>query len=91
MDHLRLTWQPSDWPNPSTLQIRVIPKGKEKTTFGFHHEKLSDAFVREQIRSHWKKVLEIVETRLEQPEATLQRFDLFRLLDYSLEYGIRCC
>jgi uncharacterized protein YndB with AHSA1/START domain len=71
MDHLRLTWQPSDWPNPTTLQIRVIPRGKEKTTIGFHHEKLSDAVVREQMRSHWKKVLEIVKTYLEKPEATL--------------------
>jgi uncharacterized protein YndB with AHSA1/START domain len=71
MDHLRLTWQPANWPNPSTLQLRVISKGEDKTTIGFHHEKLSDAVVREQMRSHWKKVLEIVETHLEHPGTSL--------------------
>lgn len=71
MDHLRLTWQPADWPNPSTLQLRVISKDEEKTTISFHQEKLSDADAREQMRSRWKKVLAILETHLKQPDTSL--------------------
>src|SRR5689334_24414803 len=40
--HLRMSWQPGDWPRASTLQIRVLPSGASgaKTAISFHQEHL---------------------------------------------------
>ena len=54
--HIRLTWQPSDYPRPSTIQVRVIPKG-EKTTIAFHQEHLPDPSVREERLAFFKHAL----------------------------------
>jgi uncharacterized protein YndB with AHSA1/START domain len=56
--HLRLTWKRANWSRPSILQVRVSSKGEEKTTIGFHQEKLGDAATRGQMKEHWKKVQE---------------------------------
>lgn len=55
--HIRLSWKPKPWEKPSTLQIGVYPTTSGKTTIAFHHEKLKDEKVREQMRKHWKDVL----------------------------------
>lgn len=55
--HLRLTWQPSGWTRPSTIQVRVIPKG-QNTTISFHQEWLPGSEEREQRRAHFDTVLE---------------------------------
>jgi uncharacterized protein YndB with AHSA1/START domain len=47
--HLRMKWKPSEWPNQSTLQIRVISI-KEKTTISFHQEHLIDKKQREKMK-----------------------------------------
>ncbi len=64
--HLRLTWQPPDFPAPSTLQVSLEPSGT-KTAVRFHQEKLANAEAREQMRTHWREVLqklaELVEAR----------------------------
>lgn len=54
--HLRLTWQPVDWPEPSTIQVRVIPRG-HKTVLAFHQEHLPDSGVREARRRHFETAL----------------------------------
>jgi uncharacterized protein YndB with AHSA1/START domain len=54
---LRLIWQPSDWGQPSTLQIYLLPSGKS-TSIRFHQERLSGPEQREQMRQHWQEVLE---------------------------------
>lgn len=54
--HLRLTWQPGDWPRPSTIQLRVVPNG-ERTTIAFHQEHLPGAEEREERRAYYKAVL----------------------------------
>jgi uncharacterized protein YndB with AHSA1/START domain len=59
--HIRLTWKPKEWESPSTLQIRVIPTKEQKTTVAIHHEKLKDNRVREQMREHWRDVLNRLE------------------------------
>lgn len=63
---LRLTWQPPDFPAPSTLQVSLEPSGK-KTAVRFHQEKLASAETREQMRAHWRTVLQklavLAETR----------------------------
>lgn len=64
MNHLRLSWQPADWTNSSTLQLRVISGSEDKTTISFHHEKLPDAAARERMKEHWKNVLEELQIML---------------------------
>lgn len=55
--HLRLTWHPPGWPRPSTIQVRVIPKGK-KSVISFHQEHLPDSETREARRFFFKKALD---------------------------------
>ncbi|MFD0697972.1 SRPBCC domain-containing protein [Paenibacillus sp. GCM10027628] len=57
MEQLRLTWQPSGWPKPSTVQVRLLPSGTEKTTISFHQEKLADARQREAMKLRWEEAL----------------------------------
>lgn len=63
---VRLTWQPAGFAAPSTLQVYLEPSGK-KTAVLFHQEKLDSAATREQMRAHWREVLqklaELVEAR----------------------------
>ena len=61
--HVRLTWQPRDWPDASTIQVRVIGSG-EKTVISFHQERLPDAQTREQMRQRWQNVLADLEPLL---------------------------
>lgn len=65
--HLRLTWQPPGWPEPSTVQVRVIPSG-EKTVISFHQEKLSGPDVREEMRTRWKGILADLQKRFTQED-----------------------
>ena len=55
--HVRLTWQPPHFAAPSTLQVSLTPSGK-KTALRFHQEKLASAAAREQMRAHWRDVLQ---------------------------------
>ncbi|MBW3538368.1 SRPBCC domain-containing protein [Candidatus Parcubacteria bacterium] len=57
---IRLTWQPPDWPQPSTLQIYLLPAGSH-TSVRFHHEMLAGPEQREQMRRHWRGVLSELE------------------------------
>lgn len=55
--NIRLTWKKTNWTKPSILQIRTIPNGNDKTTISIHQEHLSDASVREEMKSHWEEIL----------------------------------
>jgi len=55
--HLRLTWQPADWPEPSTVQVRAVASGPGKTSLRFHQEQLADERAREQMRRRWRDAL----------------------------------
>lgn len=61
---LRMKWQPKDWENSSTLQIRVRP-AKTGTTISVHHEWLQDAEHREAMRLHWTDVLERLKSSIQ--------------------------
>lgn len=50
----------SDIP-PSTVQLTLIESGV-RTAINFHHEGLPDSAAREQMRAHWKAVLDELET-----------------------------
>ena len=54
--HVRLTWRPTGWPVPSTLQIRVIPAHR-KTTLSFHQDGLAGAVERAAMKAHWEGVI----------------------------------
>lgn len=58
-DRIRLTWQPKHFAAPSTLQLTLTcPRNTpNRTTLGFHQEKLASASVREEMRAHWKRVV----------------------------------
>ena len=58
--HLRITWQPKDWPRPSTIQVRAIPKD-ERTVIAFHQEHLPGAEEREARREFFTAVLDQLE------------------------------
>jgi uncharacterized protein YndB with AHSA1/START domain len=55
--NIRLTWKKENWVKSSTLQIRTIPNGKDKTTFSFHQENLLDISIREEMKNRWEDVL----------------------------------
>lgn len=56
-DRVRLTWQPAGAAS-STLQIALTPAGENKTAVRFHHERLSSAAEREEMRRRWRAVLD---------------------------------
>ena len=62
--HIRISWKKKEWSNYSVLQIRTIETGA-KTTISFHQEHLADAAQREEMKEHWKKVLEKIGELLE--------------------------
>ncbi|HEX6982744.1 MAG TPA: SRPBCC domain-containing protein [Balneolaceae bacterium] len=62
-EKLRLTWQPADWDNETTLQLYLLAKGP-KTALRFHQEKLLDSKQRQQMKEHWKNVLEQIKVSL---------------------------
>ncbi|NOU76520.1 SRPBCC domain-containing protein [Paenibacillus sp. LMG 31458] len=58
LEQLRLTWQPADFTNTSTLQIRLLPAASSgKTTISFHQEKLDSAEQRDEMKAHWEEAI----------------------------------
>ncbi len=53
--HIRMNWKKGDWENMSTVQVRVIGKGKNKTTISFHQEKLTDSKQRVEMKEYWNE------------------------------------
>ena len=64
LSHMRFTWQPPDWETASTVQIRVIPKGSDKTVISFHQENLKDAQHRAAMEVRWHEVLKRLESMI---------------------------
>jgi uncharacterized protein YndB with AHSA1/START domain len=61
---LRLTFQPRGWRAPSTLQVTVVPVSRGASV-RFHQERLASAEQREQMREHWRTVLDSLAERVE--------------------------
>ncbi|WP_420130410.1 SRPBCC family protein [Longimicrobium sp.] len=62
--HLRMTVQPEGWPRASTLQVRVMPSGEEKTVISFHQEHLPGAAEREERRKFFEAALDALQKRV---------------------------
>lgn len=58
--HIRLTWQPENWPIHSTIQVRIIPT-RDKTTIAFHQENLPGPSEREERHLYFKTCLDKLE------------------------------
>jgi len=56
---IRLTWQPSDWPHDTTLQL-TVKASATGTTIAIHQEKLADREERRLMLGHWKSVIDHV-------------------------------
>lgn len=61
---LRLTWQPSEWTNQSTLQLHLLDKG-DRTALRFQHEKLADIHQRNQMKEHWRNILQNIKNSID--------------------------
>jgi uncharacterized protein YndB with AHSA1/START domain len=61
--HLRLTWRPPGWEEPSLVQVRVMPAAGG-ATIAFHQEHLADAMARDLMRERWTGVAEELRARL---------------------------
>ncbi len=59
-ENIRLTWQPTEWQHSSTIQVRVIPSGRN-SVISFHQENLANASERAQMRQRWQRVMEEME------------------------------
>jgi uncharacterized protein YndB with AHSA1/START domain len=62
--HIRMKWQHPDWERYSILQLRVTPKGPDRSTLGVHHENLPSQDVRDRMRVRWKGVADTLEKLL---------------------------
>jgi len=54
---IRLSWQPSDWPHDTTLQV-TVKSSATGTTIAIHQERLADREERKLMLGHWKNVIE---------------------------------
>lgn len=57
---VRMTWQPPDWPEPSTLQVRVLPAATG-ATISVHHERLPDGAQGAAMRERWQAAITDIE------------------------------
>lgn len=62
--HLRMRWQPGDWPRPAIIQLRVIASGA-RATVAFHQEQLPGPAEREQRLQYYAAALDRIEAALE--------------------------
>lgn len=67
-ERLRLTWQPTGWSRPATLQLTVSAPAPGRTAVHVHLEKLPDAQTREDQRAHWRRVLQRVAEAAEEAQ-----------------------
>jgi uncharacterized protein YndB with AHSA1/START domain len=58
-----MTWQPSDWPHDTTLQVSV-KEGENGTVLAIRHEGLTDREERRMMLGHWKGVVASIAQRL---------------------------
>lgn len=59
--HLRITWQPEGWPRASTIQVRVMPSGEQKSVISFHQEHLPGPAERQARREFFDAALDALE------------------------------
>ncbi|MGG1661041.1 SRPBCC family protein [Brevibacillus sp. NRS-1366] len=63
-EQVRMTWNKAEWAKPSTLQVRFLIPGPDKTTISFHQEKLVDMKMREAMKQRWEQALTMIAEKL---------------------------
>lgn len=66
--HIRMRWKKPDWNNTSTLQVRVIKKGDNKSTISFHQEKLLDKNQRLMMLDYWRDKMQALTDAVQETE-----------------------
>lgn len=59
-ERVRFTWQEGDEGKPTVVQLLTVHRKNGTSILCFNHEKLTDGRVKEQLREHWRSVLEQV-------------------------------
>lgn len=54
----RLSWQDSDWPKATYVQIYVVKRPGKKSILAIMHDNLKSAVLKEQLRQHWRAGIE---------------------------------
>ncbi len=63
--HIRINWKKKDWTNISTVQVRIIEKGINKSIISFHQEKLVDVKQREEMKKYWSEKMDRIASEME--------------------------
>src|SRR5699024_752668 len=61
---LQLICQLSEWTNQSTLQLHLLHKC-DRTALRFQHEKLADIHQRNQMKEHWRNILQNIKNSID--------------------------
>lgn len=55
---VRFTWREGDESKPTVVQMFVVHRKNGSSILCFNHEKLTDGRIKDQLRDHWRSVLE---------------------------------
>lgn len=55
---IRMTWQETEWPKPSILQVHLVPRPKKKSILIFNHDGLSNGRQRLQMKEYWTQIVD---------------------------------
>jgi activator of HSP90 ATPase len=61
--HFRLSWKPTHWEKPSTIEIRIT-NSKGKASVVIHQTRLYTNAQREEMKIYWKSVIDRMEVEL---------------------------
>ncbi|MEM8999036.1 MAG: SRPBCC domain-containing protein [Bacteroidota bacterium] len=67
--HIRMNWKKKYWKNMSTVQVRVVEKSKNKTVISLHHEKLTDAKQRSEMKVYWNRKMDKITNEIDKTPA----------------------
>lgn len=54
---LRMTWQDTDWPKATILQVYLGERGDDKSILVFNHEKIKDGRTKTVLKERWLQIL----------------------------------
>jgi hypothetical protein len=61
---VRLSWQDTEWPRPSIVQIYLLARPKGRSMLAFMHSDLPDGRARMQMGARWREVLARIQQHL---------------------------
>jgi uncharacterized protein YndB with AHSA1/START domain len=59
--HMRMSWRKKGWDHFSMLQPRIM-KGVGRSVISFHHDRLTDAEQRAEMKVYWSEVMDKLES-----------------------------